>query len=51
MAVKAACPGVSRNVIVDDDAELAEGSMEDRETEKAPMCWVIPPASPEATEV
>lgn len=48
IAEKAACPGVSKKVInrgaVEVVFSLATG------TENAPMCWVIPPASPFATE-
>lgn len=43
MAVKAAWPGVSRKVM-----RLSESGME---TWKAPMLWVMPPASPAATDV
>ena len=39
--VNAACPGVSRKVIMPFSVS----------TWYAPMCWVIPPASPEATFV
>ena len=42
IAEKAACPGVSRKV----SSPLAAESF----TTKAPMCCVIPPASPAATE-
>jgi hypothetical protein len=51
--VNAACPGVSRKVILftppsERDSELTS---EASGTENAPICCVIPPASPDATEV
>lgn len=48
MAEKAAWPGVSRKQTVRGWDEF--GSDGGIETENAPMCWVIPPASPLATE-
>jgi hypothetical protein len=43
MAENAACPGVSRKVMVPPEPGIL--------TWKAPMCWVMPPASPAATLV
>ena len=42
IALKAACPGVSRKV---------SSPPPEHRTTKAPRCWVMPPASPAATDV
>ncbi len=44
MAVNASCPGVSRKVMF-----ASPPSDPTTSTEYAPMCWVMPPASPSAT--
>jgi len=51
IAVKAAWPGVSRKVILLSVVVGDVATSEESGTENAPMCWVIPPASPAATDV